>query len=82
MKTIINRVDASLEQYKKDHKNKPLYLVISKDEGDQLIEETKKSDGRKPDEVVTTYQDIKIERSISLKGSDFYFTNDLPETGS
>jgi hypothetical protein len=79
---IARKVDDLLAKYRVDHPGKPLYIILSSEDADNLHREAKELAGLKGDEVTTTYKDIKIVSSMNVKDGGFYFTNDLPETGS
>jgi hypothetical protein len=81
-KTIVKKIDALIEQHKKDHTEKPLYLIISKSEGDQLMEEIRESRELPEDHIITNYKGIRIERSVAIHDGKFFLTNELPETGA
>jgi hypothetical protein len=80
--SITANVDALISQYKKEHSEKPLYLIISKEEGDKLMEDIRQSQDIPSDHIITDYKGIRIERSIATKDGKFFLTNELPETGS
>jgi hypothetical protein len=79
---IISKIDSLISQYQKDHTEKPLHLVISREEGDNLINEIREAQNLPEDHVITTYKGIRIERSIAVKAGNFFLSNELPETGS
>jgi hypothetical protein len=81
-KGIISKIDSLITQYQKDHTEKPLHLVISREEGDNLINEIRTAQSIPEDHIITKYKGIRIERSVAVKEGKFFLTNELPETGS
>ncbi|RAV99451.1 hypothetical protein [Pseudochryseolinea flava] len=82
MAVIARKVDALLERYRNDHPGKPLYIIMSTDDADHLLAEAKELAGLSDGHITTSYKDIKVVSSLNVKDGEFYFTNDLPETGS
>lgn len=80
--TITSAVDSKIALYNKEHLEKPLFLLISREEGDRLINEIRKSQDLPDDHIITHYKGVRIERSIAIKDGAFLLTNDLPETGA
>lgn len=79
---IAKKIDAVIDQYKNDHSEKPLYLIISKSEGDKLLEEIRDAQQLPEDHILTNYRGIRIERSLAVEDGKFFLTNELPETGA
>jgi hypothetical protein len=80
---IRQKVDDLLGTYHRDHQGKqPLYIIMSSSDAASLLREAKELDGLKADQITTSYQDIKVVSSLNVKDGEFYFANDLPETGS
>lgn len=82
MAQIAKKVDALLDRYRTDHPGKPLYIIMSSDDANHLTREAKEIAGLTDGQVTTAYKDIKIVSSLNVQDGEFYFANDLPETGS
>jgi hypothetical protein len=80
---LLGRVNSSLKKYQASHHGeKPLYILVSPEEVDGLLEEIKKANGYAPDVPVTTYNGSKIARYEALSKGDLLLTDELPETSS
>lgn len=80
---LLGKVDRSLKKYQAEHHgDKPLYILVSPEEANDLLEEVKKANGYAPDVLVTTYKGSKIARYEALNKGDLLLTNELPETSS
>ncbi|HEY0744846.1 MAG TPA: hypothetical protein VGD40_25440 [Chryseosolibacter sp.] len=76
---ILSRVEEHLKQYSKDHAGqKPLYILVSPHEADELLAAVKSRQGFKQDVLVTDYKGSKIVQYDALKQGDMRLTNDLP----
>jgi hypothetical protein len=83
MTNLLHSVDGSLSKYQADHHGeRPLYILVSPEEIDDLLEEVKKTNGNAPEMLVTTYKGSKIARYEALNKGDLLLTNELPETSS
>lgn len=77
---IIGLVDSKVEQFQKDHRGqKPLYILVSSDEEDQLLKEVKKAGGYEEDMLVTEYKGSKIIKYDALKKGDIQLSDELPQ---
>ena len=79
---ISRKVDSLLDKYQQEHPGKPLYIIMSTDDAEKLQQEAKELAGLKDGQITTSYKDIKIVGSLNVKNGGYYFSNDLPETGS
>ena len=76
---ILEKVESNLQQYQKDHKGeKPLYILVSPHEADDLLSAVKKREGYREDVLVTDFKGSKIVKYDALKQGDMRFTNELP----
>jgi hypothetical protein len=76
---ILSKVDEQIDQYKTAHKGEdPLYILVSPDEEEALLEAVKKEAGAKPDHVVTSYKESQILRYEALQKGQLLVTNELP----
>lgn len=76
---ILTRVEDHLKQYSKDHGGqKPLYILVSPHEADELLTAVKSEQGFKQDVLVTDYKGSKIVQYDALRKGDLRLTNDLP----
>jgi hypothetical protein len=84
MKTrLLPSVEEKIEQFRKDHRGeRPLYILVSPHEQDQLLEEVKQTGGFPAEALVTEYKGSKIVKYDALKEGDIHLTDDLPETSS
>lgn len=77
---IIGRVNSQVEKFKKDHRGqKPLYILVSSDEEEQLLKEVKEAGGYEQDTLVTEYKGSKIVKYDALKKGDIQLSDELPE---
>lgn len=78
---ILSRVNDQLEQFQSSHRGeKPLYILVSPYEADQLIDEVKQAAGYAKDTLVTEYNGSKIIKYEALKKGDMQLTDELPES--
>lgn len=76
---ILSKVEEHLKQYSKDHGGqKPLYILVSPHEADELLAAVKSDQGFKDDVLVTEFKGSKIVQYDALKKGDLRLTNDLP----
>lgn len=80
---LLTRIDQLIDQYKKANRDQsPLYIVLSPDEAKALAEDIRKLKNYPPDQIITSYQNIKITSTPALLDGKLYVTDELPETGS
>ena len=70
-----------MNDYQKSHDTLPLYLTISPEEGDALMNELKIKNTDGEEMISTSLHGVKIIKSYNIKPGEFYLTNDLPEMG-
>jgi hypothetical protein len=76
---ILSKVEEGLKKYQRDHKGeKPLYILVSPHEADDLYSAVKSELGFKQDVLVTEFQGSKIVKYDALKEGDLRLTNELP----
>jgi hypothetical protein len=81
--SIVKKIDSLIEQYKADHHGEsPLYIIISPQEGDVLVEEVRRLKKYDKDVIITTYRDITIAKHDMFNPGKVLLSNELPETGS
>ncbi|HYF67004.1 MAG TPA: hypothetical protein VD884_02660 [Ohtaekwangia sp.] len=81
--SILRAIDELIERHKKENRNEdPLYIILSTDESKAVTEEIRKIEKYPPDQIITSYRDIKIAPHPSLLNGKRYVSNELPETGS
>jgi hypothetical protein len=81
--SITRKIDSLIEQYKADHHGEqPLYIIISPDEGNALVEEVRRLNKYDKDTVITTYRDVIIAKHDMFTPGKVLLSNELPETGS
>jgi hypothetical protein len=77
---ILSRVNDQVERFKSEHRGeKPLYILVSPYEADQLLQEVKQAAGYSKDTLVTEYNGSKIVKYDALKKGDMQLTDELPE---
>jgi hypothetical protein len=77
--SILTKVENDLKRYQHEHKGeKPLYILVSPFEADDLMSAVKASQGYAQDIVVTEFQGSKIVKYDALKQGDMRLTNELP----
>ena len=82
-KQILSAVDSKIKSYQKEHRgDKPLFLLMTEEEADYLMEEVRVNKGYGDDIIITDYEGTKIVRDPALKKGDILLTNELPETSS
>ena len=80
---LLQKVDTSLDQYQAEHHGRnPLYILVSPDEVNGLLEAVKRAGNHSADITVTTYRGSKIMRYEALNKGDLLLTDELPETSS
>jgi hypothetical protein len=80
---LLERVDSLIEKYKKEHKGEaPLYIIVSADENKELMKLIKDANNFAKDQIVTSYNGIKIAEHPQQINGKIYVSNELPETGS
>lgn len=79
MNSILSRVEENLKKYQNDHSgDKPLYILVSPHEADDLLSAVKSKEGFKQDVLVTEFRGSKIVKYDALKRGDIRLTNELP----
>jgi hypothetical protein len=80
---LLPQIDDRLRQYESEHRGeRPLYIIMPKDEALQLIEEVKEHEGLDDKVVVTEYKGTKVVNHEGLKPGEIRLSNELPEMGS
>jgi hypothetical protein len=81
--SITRKIDKLIEQYRADHHGElPLYIIISPDEGNLLVDEVRRLRKYGKEVVITTYRDITIAKHDMFTSGKVLLSNELPETGS
>ena len=79
MNSILSKVEENLKKYQNDHKGeRPLYILVSPHEADELLDAVKSDQGYKEDVLVTEFKGSKIVKYDALKKGDMRLTNELP----
>ena len=79
MNPLISKVEENLKKYQNEHKGeKPLYILVSPHEADDLFNAVKSAQGYKEDVLVTDFKGSKIVKYDALKQGDMRLTNELP----
>jgi hypothetical protein len=82
-KRILPQIDDRLRTYESEHRGEhPLYIIMPKQEAEQLIEEVRSAEGHDDKVVVTEYKGSKILKHEALKAGEVRLTNELPDTSS
>ncbi len=82
-KRLLPQVDDRLRTYESEHRGeRPLYIIMPKEEADRLIEEVRSVGGYDEKAIVTEYKGSKILKHEALKAGEIRLTNELPDTGS
>lgn len=77
--SILSKVEENLKKYQNDHRGeKPLYILVSPHEADELFDAVKSDQGFKDDVLVTEFKGSKIVKYDALKKGDMRLTNELP----
>ena len=77
--SILSKVEEDLKRYQNDHKGeKPLYILVSPHEADELLDAVKLDQGYSEDVLVTEFKGSKIVKYDALKKGDMRLTNELP----
>lgn len=77
--SILSKVEENLKKYQDNHKGeKPLYILVSPHEADDLLRAVKLEQGYKEDVLVTEFKGSKIVKYDALKQGDMRLTNELP----
>ena len=77
--SILSKVEEDLKRYQTDHKGeKPLYILVSPHEADELLDAVKLDQGYSEDVLVTEFKGSKIVKYDALKKGDMRLTNELP----
>jgi hypothetical protein len=76
---ILSKVEENLKKYQSDHSGeKPLYILVSPHEADDLLSAVKTKEGYEQDILVTEFKGSKIVKYDALKQGDIRLTNELP----
>lgn len=76
---ILAKVEENLTKYQNEHKGeKPLYILVSPHEADELLTAVKERQGFEEDVLVTDFKGSKIVKYDALKQGDMRLTNELP----
>jgi hypothetical protein len=76
---ILSKVEENLKKYQNEHRGeKPLYILVSPYEADDLMSAVKSEQGFKQDVLVTEFKGSKIVKYDALKKGDMRLTNELP----
>jgi hypothetical protein len=82
-KRLLPVIDDRIKKYEAEHKGeRPLYIILPREEAAQLVTEVKDHEGFDDKVVVTEYHGAKIVHHEGLKEGEIRLTNELPETGS
>jgi hypothetical protein len=82
-KHTLPKVEDQIRKYEAEHQGeKPLYIILSDDEAEKLINELKAEEGYDDNVVITEFMGSKIVKNISLKEGEIRLSNELPESGS
>lgn len=82
-KRILPQVEDRLRTYASEHRGeRPLYIIMPRQEAEQLVEEVRSAEGHDEKAIVTEYKGSKILKHEALKAGEIRLTNDLPDTGS
>jgi hypothetical protein len=80
---LLERIDKLVDKYKKEHKGEaPLYIIVSPDENEKIIQLIKAKSSLPDGHIVTTYNGIKLAEHPQQLNGKMYVSNELPETGS
>ncbi len=80
---LLEKVNSLVEKWKREHNGEaPLYVVVSPDENKALIKAVRAAKNYADDQIVTSYNDIKIAEHPQQTDGKMYVSNELPETGS
>jgi hypothetical protein len=80
---VLPKVENEIRRYQGEHKGeRPLYVVMTSDEADNLMNELRESKGYDPGTMVTEFDGTRIVKHPALKPGEIQLTNELPETGS
>lgn len=80
--SLLSSIDKVIDQFQKENKQLPLYVVVSPEEAKIITENIRHDDDLPEDHIITSYRDVKIAPNPSLLNGKSYASNDLPETGS
>jgi len=82
-KRILPQIEDRLRAYASEHRGeRPLYIIMPRQEADQLIEEVRSAEGHDDKVLLTEYKGSKILKHEALKTGEIRLTNELPDTGS
>ncbi len=80
---ILDRVDQRLNAYADEHRGqRPLYIIISPDDADELLKAVKIKKGYEQQIVDTAYRGSKIVPYDGLKRGELELSDELPSVGS
>ena len=80
---LLPEIDDRLRKYAADHRgDRPLYIILPRDEAQRLIGEVREQEHYDDKVVVTEYKGSKIVNHDALKSGEIRLTNELPDTGS
>jgi hypothetical protein len=81
--SVLQKIEGEISRYQQQHLGeRPLYIIMSDDEADNLINEIRKEEGYGDHVVITEYKGSKIVKHLALKTGELQLSNELPESGS
>lgn len=75
---VLSKIEDKISRYQQEHRGeRPLYIIMSDDEADKLINEIRKEDGYGDHIVITEYKGSKIVKHLALKSGELQLSNEL-----
>lgn len=82
-KRLLPQIEDRLRTYESEHRGeRPLYIILPKEDAEHLIGEVKAREGYEENVTVTEFEGTKIVQHDALKPGEMRLTNELPDTGS
>jgi uncharacterized protein YydD (DUF2326 family) len=81
--SVMDYVDSLIDTYQQKHRGeKPLYVVLSPEDNERLIEEIRMKNRYPDEQIVTRYRDVSIVNNRSVESRRGYASHELPELSS
>jgi hypothetical protein len=80
---LLPQVDDRLREYEAEHHGeRPLYIIMPKQEAQEFIKEVMEHEGYDEKVVLTEYKGTKVIKHEAMKPGEIKLSNELPEASS
>lgn len=75
---LINKIRTKQNEFEAKHKHKPLYVILSDDDAEELEAWIRHENQYAPGTIVTKYGDMSISRNMSMQPGEVMLSDELP----